>query len=278
MPKDIYMMTTMKKKRIENTIFSIVIATLLSSCVLSPGMFMSSSNNWSGENTVFVSSLDRSIIIESITKKTKLKKNIGTYKIGKGDQLYVTIWGLPDVFPVSGAINSEINTRRVDANGNIYFPYVGLILAAGKTQDELRKDLTFQLSKMFKNVQLDLAISGFNSQKVYILGEITTPNKINLTDVPLSLSNAIGESRGLNTNTSEGEDVFVIRQIPSEDPKIYRVDLSSPSGFLSAGNFYLTDNDIVYVNAKGTTRWNRVISQFFPFSSFLNSIDNLVDD
>ena len=278
MPKDIYMMTTMKKKRIENTIFSIVIATLLSSCVLSPGMFMSSSNNWSGENTVFVSSLDRSIIIESITKKTKLKKNIGTYKIGKGDQLYVTIWGLPDVFPVSGAINSEINTRRVDANGNIYFPYVGLILAAGKTQDELRKDLTFQLSKMFKNVQLDLTISGFNSQKVYILGEITTPNKINLTDVPLSLSNAIGESRGLNTNTSEGEDVFVIRQIPSEDPKIYRVDLSSPSGFLSAGNFYLTDNDIVYVNAKGTTRWNRVISQFFPFSSFLNSIDNLVDD
>ncbi len=278
MPKDIYMMTTMKKKRIENTIFSIVIATLLSSCVLSPGMFMSSSNNWSGENTVFVSSLDRSIIIESITKKTKLKKNIGTYKIGKGDQLYVTIWGLPDVFPVSGAINSEINTRRVDANGNIYFPYVGLILAAGKTQDELRKDLTFQLSKMFKNVQLDLTISGFNSQKVYILGEITTPNKINLTDVPLSLSNAIGESRGLNTNTSEGEDVFVIRQIPSGDPKIYRVDLSSPSGFLSAGNFYLTDNDIVYVNAKGTTRWNRVISQFFPFSSFLNSIDNLVDD
>jgi polysaccharide export outer membrane protein len=72
--------------------------------------------------------------------------------------------------------------------------------------------------------------------------------------------------------------VFVIRQIPGQDPQIFRVDLSSPSGFLSAGNFYLTDNDIVYVNAKGTTRWNRVISQFFPFSSFLNSIDNLVDD
>mgnify|MGYP006228273447 CR=1 FL=1 len=40
----------------------------------------------------------------------------------------------------------------------------------------------------------------------------------------------------------------------------------------------LSDNDIVYVNAKGTTRWNRVISQFFPFSSFLNSVDNLIDD
>ncbi len=278
MLKDTYMMTTTKKKMIKKIVFSLVIATLLSSCALSPGMFMSSSNNWSGENTVFVSSLDRSIIIEPITKKIELKKSNGTYKIGKGDQLFVTIWGLPDVFPLTGGINSELNTRRVDSNGNIFFPFVGLILAEGKSQDELRNDLTFQLSKMFKNVQLDVAVASFNSQKVYILGEITTPKTINLTDIPLSLANAIGESKGLNTNTSEGEDVFVIRQNPSQDPQIFRVDLSSPSGFLSAGNFYLTDNDIVYVNAKGTTRWNRVISQFFPFSSFLNSIDNLVDD
>ena len=38
------------------------------------------------------------------------------------------------------------------------------------------------------------------------------------------------------------------------------------------------NNDIVYVNASGTARWNKVISQFFPFSSFLNSIDNLTND
>ena len=278
MQKDTYTMTTMKKKMIKKTLSSLLIATLLSSCVLSPGMFMSSSNNWSGENTIFVSSLNRSLIIQPITKKIELKKNIGTYKIGKGDQLFVTVWGLPEVFPLTGANNSELNTRRVDSNGNIFFPFVGLILAEGKTQDGLRKDLTLQLSKMFKNVQLDISIAGFNSQKVYLLGEVTTPKTINLTDIPLSLANAIGESKGLNTNTSEGEDVFVIRQIPNQDPQIFRVDLSSPSGFLGAGNFYLTDNDIVYVNAKGTTRWNRVISQFFPFSSFLNSIDNLVDD
>ena len=278
MLKDIYMTTTMKIKMIKKVIFPLIIATLLSSCVLSPGMFMSSSNNWNGESIIFVKSLNRTIKIESITEKTKLKTNLNFYKIGKGDQLIVTVWGLPDIFPVTGGINSELNTRRVDSNGNIFFPFVGLILAEGKSQDELRKDLTFELSRMFKNVQLDISIAGFNSQKVYLLGEVTTPKVIKLSDIPLSLSNAIGESKGLNTNTSEGEDVFVIRQNPSLDPQIFRVDLSSPSGFLSAGNFYLTDNDIVYVNAKGTTRWNRVISQFFPFSSFLNSVDNLIDD
>ena len=278
MPKDTCTMIIMKKKMIKKTLFSLVIATLFSSCVLSPGMYMTSSNNWNGENTVFVNSLNRHIIIEPITEKTQLDSNLDSYRIGKGDQLFVTIWGLSEIFPVTGGVNSELNTRRVDSNGNIFFPFVGLILAEGKTQDELRDDLTIEMSKMFKNIQLDIAIVNFNSQKVYILGEVTSPKTINLTDTPLSLANAIGESKGLKTNTSEGEDVFVVRQIPTQDPQIFRVDLSSPSGFFSAGNFYLTENDIVYVNAKGTTRWNRVISQFFPFSSFLNSVDNLVGD
>lgn len=278
MLRGICIKTTIQKKMSKKLIFFIVTVILLSSCALSPGMFMTSSNNWSGENTVYIESLKRSLIIQSISQISTLNTENDIYKIGKGDQLYVTIWGLPDVFPVTGSVNNDLNIRRVDSNGNIFFPFVGLVLAEGKTQDELRKDLTNELLKMFKNIQLDISISGFNSQKVYLLGEVTTPSVLNLTDIPLSLANAIGESKGLNTNTSEGEDVFVIRQVSYENPQIFRVDLSSPSGFISAGNFYLTDNDIVYVNAKGTTRWNRVISQFFPFSSFLNSIDNLVDD
>ena len=269
--------TTIQRMNKKISLYCLILI-LISSCALSPGMYMSSSNNWFGDSTIFVESLNRYIKIEKI--EDNLQSNISSdiYRIGQGDQLYITIWGLPDIFPVTGGVNSELNIRRVDSNGNIFFPFVGLISAEGRTQDELRKDLTTELSKMFKNIQLDIAIAGFNSQKIYLLGEVTIPRVINLTDIPLSLSNAIGESKGLNTNTSEGEDVFVIRQIPSRDPQIYRVDLSSPSGFLSAGNFYLADNDIVYVNAKGTTRWNRVVSQFFPFSSFLNSVDNLISD
>ena len=99
-----------------------------------------------------------------------------------------------------------------------------------------------------------------------------------ITDVPISLSDALGEVLGLNTNTSSGSEVYIIRQSNNESPEIFRADLSSPTGFLDSSNFYLKDNDIVYVNASGTTRWNRIVSQFFPFSSFLNSIDNLTND
>ena len=216
--------------------------------------------------------------VRDINEASLQIENALPYKIGNGDQIAITVWGLPDIFPIIN-INPDQNLRRVDSNGNLYFPYVGIIKAENKTQNQLRDDLTMKLSEFFTDPQLDVTIARFNSQKVYLLGEITRPKKINITDIPLSLAEALGEANGLNTNTANGSEVFIIRQgSGNSNPEIYRADLSSPAGFIDAGNFYLSDDDIVYVNAKGTTRWNKVISQFFPFSSFLNSVDNLTSD
>ena len=98
------------------------------------------------------------------------------YKIGVGDQIAVTIWGLPNIFPITN-VSTDINLRRVDANGNIFFPYVGLIQAKGKTQDELRLSLSKSLSEYFTDPQVDVTIARFNSQQVFVLGEVTKPIK-----------------------------------------------------------------------------------------------------
>ena len=267
------LMITKKMPKLLNTL----VIALLSACSIAPGMHMSTQSSFKGDETVFIESLNKKLLIKDISLSNNVRKS-NSYKIGNGDQISITVWGLPDIFPIAN-ISPDQNLRRVDSNGNIYFPYVGIIEAANKTQNQLRIDLSNELSKYFNSPQLDISIARFNSQKVYLLGEVTKPTKLNITDIPLSLAEALGESNGLNTNTADGGQVFIIRQgVDSSDPEIYRANLSSPSGFISAGNFYLADNDIVYVNAKGTTRWNRVISQFFPFSSFLNSVDNLTSD
>ena len=259
-------------------IFSIIFLFFVSSCSLSPGMHFDSDTTWLDDReTVYIDSLDKRIIIKNISDDLEDEKDIFAYRIGIGDQIALTVWGLPDIFPLAN-ISSDLNLRRVDANGDIFFPYVGSIRALGITQDELRESMTEALSKYFNEPQLDVTIARFNSQKVYLLGEVTTPKKINLTDIPLSLSDALGEVKGLNTNTSDGSSVYIIRQPINESPSIYKADLSSPAGFIAASNFYLNSRDIVYVNSKGTTRWNRVVSQFFPFSSFLNSVDNLTSN
>ena len=256
---------------------SVIILLALCSCAVSPGMYMDNGVSSTDGRYVEITSINKKILIQEVSAKTNYSSFDEPYKIGEGDWISVTIWGLPDIFPIVN-INPEQNARRVDSNGNIYFPYVGEIKAINKTQSQLRSDLTSALSKNFTNPQLDVSIVRFNSQKIYLLGEVTKPSKLNITDVPISLSDALGEVLGLNTNTSSGSEVYIIRQSNNESPEIFRADLSSPTGFLDSSNFYLKDNDIVYVNASGTTRWNRIVSQFFPFSSFLNSIDNLTND
>ena len=265
---------------IKKKISLIIILMSVNACSLSPGMHMETKNSWSDESKyVYIDSLDRDVRLTEIseTLDTSYKKNY-VYKIGIGDQIAVTIWGLPEIFPITN-ISTDINLRRVDANGNIFFPYVGLIQAKEKTQDELRNNITVRLAEYFTDPQVDVTIARFNSQQVFVLGEVTKPIKLNISDIPISLSNAIGESFGLNTSTSAASEVFIIRQNTNgDDPLIFHANLKNPSSFIEAGNFYLENNDIVYVNASGTARWNKVISQFFPFSSFLNSVDNLTSD
>lgn len=260
-------------------LFALLLSAILASCSLSPGMHMSTNSDFgSSNNYVFIESLNKRVEVENINESISSDKaSDTTYRIGNGDQISITVWGLPEIFPLS-SISPDLNLRRVDSNGDIYFPYAGIIKAAGKSQNDLREDLRIKLSEYFTDPQLDISIARFNSQKVYLLGEVTRPQKINITDIPLSLADALGEVQGLNTNTSSGAEVFIIRNNDVNGARIFRADLSSPAGFVEAGNFYLKDNDIVYVNAKSTTRWNRVISQFFPFSSFLNSVDNLLEN
>lgn len=273
-----YFKMTIMKNCIKKT--HLLLIFFVSACSISPGMHLNDNQTWlTGERSVYIDSLDADIPvipIEDYGNKDGSKVN-KDYKLGVGDQLSYYVWGLPELFPPVYT-GPDQNLRRVDSNGNIFFPFAGEIVAEGKTINELRVDVTEKLSSYFNDPQLDLNIARFNSKYIYVLGEVSKPKKMVITDTPLSLSDALGDALGVDRNTSDSSEVFIIRNNVQETPLIYIADLTSPAGFLSSNNFYLNDRDIVFVNAKGTARWNRVISQFFPFSSFLNSVDNLVSD
>lgn len=271
-------MNTAKMKILKTSL--IIYSIFISGCSLSPGMHMEASSSRHDEHKyVYIDSLKKSVKLLDITATIDASlKDDFIYNIGVGDQIAVTVWGLPEIFPIVN-VSVDQTLRRVDSNGNIFFPYVGLVEASGKTQDQLRDALTLGMAKYFTDPQVDVTIARFNSQQVFVLGEVTRPKKLNISDIPISLSNAIGESFGLNTNTAAASEVFIIRQNgDGDEPLIFHANLESPSSFIEAGSFYLKNNDVVYVNASGTARWNKVISQFFPFSSFLNNIDNITSD
>ena len=211
---------------------------LMTSCSLSPGMHFKSDQSWlTEEESVYIESLKQDIRISEIKEYLDIKPR--QYKLGIGDQIGYFVWGIPDVFPTVN-MSPDQNLRRVDSYGNIYFPYVGVIQAKDKTISDLRSEVTEKMSVYFNEPQVDLTIARFNSQYVYILGEVMKPKKLSISDIPLSLSDAIGEVYGIDRNSAQGAEVYIIRNANNK-PEIYKADLSSPSGFLMlvSSIFYL---------------------------------------
>ena len=63
--------------------------------------------------------------------------------------------------------------------------------------------------------------------------------------------------------------------LASKTSTVYHLNLSSLGNLALANQFNMKKNDIVYIDATGLTRWQRVVSQIVPFSSALYSFDQL---
>ena len=197
------------------------------------------------------------------------------YEISSGDKLNVTVWGLPEAFPVTnfGGIDNPMSTRTVSSDGTIFFPYTGLLNLEGLNINQARTLITSKLSESFVDPQVDITIVEFNeSRTIYIVGEILVPSTFKIGIEPFTLMDAIGRSKGLNPNTSSAEEVYVMRGL-DEDPQIFRIDLRTSDKLLLAHQFNLKPKDVIYVGPSNITKWNRVVTQLFPFSSFLNQVD-----
>lgn len=111
--------------------------------------------------------------------------------------------------------------------------------------------------------------------QVHVIGEATNPVSISLTRKNIPLSVALAQAKGLNQSTSKGKDVYILRPKDFEGkPRIFKSDMSSPSGYLVAGEFNLQAQDIVFVGTAGVTSWSRFINQVIPFTNFINQAED----
>ena len=166
-----------------------------------------------------------------------------SYRIGSRDVLTITVWDHPELTIPAGQFRSaETAGHLVNEHGMLFYPYVGMVRAAGKTVDELRQVLTAALSTYIENPQLDVRVAAYRSQKVYVVGEVKQPGVLPVTDVPLTVVEAINRSGGTNL-ASDMTNVTL-----SRDGEIYRVDLLAlyERGDVSQ-NFRLRDGDVLNV-------------------------------
>ena len=121
-----------------------------------------------------------------------------------------------------------------------------------------------------------LYINSRENQKIYVMGESGKNQSLPMRDQGMSLSDVLGESLGLNPLSASRSKIYVVRsQASGAHTEVYHIDLSSIADFGLANQFKMRSNDIVYVDASGLARWQRVVNQVIPFSSIVNTANNL---
>ncbi|MBZ2168434.1 polysaccharide export protein [Marinobacter sp. F4216] len=165
------------------------------------------------------------------------------YEVNRGDILNITVWDHPELTIPQGSDRSPSDAGNwVHNDGTIFYPYVGRVEVAGLKVTEIRDILRERLAEYIPNPQVDVTVASFRSKRVYVTGEVKQPGTQPVTNVPLTLLEAVTRAGGLTeladwtsvTLTRGGETTeFSLREL------LQRGDTRE--------NILLRPNDIVHV-------------------------------
>lgn len=232
-----------------------VACIILSGCALSPGQRMDLGDAWqSGQ-----SDLEPKVVVREISPRTILQMEQERtiqdqlpavlaeyqpepYRIGQGDALSITVWDHPELTTPAGQFSQEANTRLVRPDGAFYYPYLGAVQAEGLTTDGLRAQLSARMVKYINSPAIDIAVSRYGSQRVFFSGAFIRNEPQILTNVPVSLAEALGKA-GINTEQADLSGLRLRR-----DGKEYKLnlDLLAREG-ADLQRLYLKANDVLHL-------------------------------
>jgi polysaccharide export outer membrane protein len=125
------------------------------------------------------------------------------YRLGPLDTLNVLVFQVPEL---SGDF-------QVGSDGSLGLPLIGSIRAAGRTVQDVQKEITAKLSASYlQQPQVTVKVTGFNSQKVTVDGAVAKPGIFPVSQGGGTLLDFIAQAGGM-PRQADSSNVVVFRDI-----------------------------------------------------------------
>jgi polysaccharide biosynthesis/export protein PslD len=175
------------------------------------------------------------------------------YEIAPGDDVTVRFYYNPQ-------LDEDL---RVRPDGNISLSLIGEIPAAGKTVEQLSKDITQAYATYLVKPTAVVLVRAFGNARAFIAGEVRNPGLLDLQRGSQTITQSIASSGG-PTDAASLTDVILVRRLPnSKEPVVMELDVTHVlNGREPQLDVTLQPNDLVYVPRSGIASINLALKQY----------------
>jgi len=149
----------------------------------------------------------------------------------------------------------SLQAYLVDNNGQINFPVIGMITVGGLTKRQAEEKIVELLSTYLK--ESPLVTVKFVNYKISVLGEVARPNTFTIANEKVNIFEALAMA-GDMTIWGRRDNVKIIREDVDGNKSVVILDLNDRDVIFSP-NYYLQQNDVVYVEPNKTKAKNSEI-------------------
>lgn len=146
----------------------------------------------------------------------------------------------------------------VDAEGKIFLPIVGEVVAAGKTGAQLEDDLKKAFGDFVESPLVSVRVLYQRSRIAYLVGAVTNQGAYPVFS-GMRVSQFIAESGGINTATADLADTRILRD-KGDMVEVIQLDLDQVlKGNAPAHDVIVMPGDKIVIPIKGETRLDQAV-------------------